>query len=162
MLFRQQTIHATAHNSTMNMTEVPCYRTTTITTTLVLDSLSIYPTVEGCGVPGSFYQNFSPLVTINSIRLVLRYDDLLEFRFVEHAVQFSTVPIDQAIYGWIGSVCVNNRKQLFCPVRHAYFFEVSFRFAYAFPIADSELWSAAAFVTIQSLPHGFLIGAVHF
>ena len=46
------------------MTDVPCYRTAIIKNTLVVDeSLGIYPTVEGCGVPGPFYQNFPSLVT---------------------------------------------------------------------------------------------------
>ena len=38
--------------------------------------------------------------------------------------------IDQTIDGRVGSVRVNNRKQLFCPVRHVPLFEVSFCFAY--------------------------------
>ena len=64
MLFRQQSRHATAPNTTTSMTDVPCYRTAIITTTLVVDgSLGIYPTVEGCGVPGPFYQNLPSLVT---------------------------------------------------------------------------------------------------
>ena len=64
MLFRQQSRHATAPNTTTSMTDVPCYRTAIITTTLVVDeSLGIYPTVEGCGVSGPFYQNFLSLVT---------------------------------------------------------------------------------------------------
>ena len=124
MLFRQQTRHASAPNTTASMTDVFYYGTATITTALVVDeSLGIYPTVEGCGVPGPFYQNFRSLVTpakdgLNSIRLALRYDDLLEFRLVERTVQFITVPIDQTTHGWVGSVRVNNRKQLFCRVRH--------------------------------------------
>ena len=101
MLFRQQTRHATTRNSITNMTEVPCYHTTIVTTTLVLDeSIGIYPTVEGCGLQGPFYQNFSFFVTpvydgLNSICLALRYDEHLEFRFLEGAVQFITVPIDR-------------------------------------------------------------------
>ena len=168
MLFRHQSRHATAPNTTTSMTDVPCYRTAILKNTLVVDeSLGIYPTVEGCGVPGPFYQNFPSLVTppkdgLNSIRLALRYDDLLEYWFVECTVQFITVPIDQTIDGWVGSVSVNNRKQLFCPVRHVPLFEVSFRFAYAYSIANSELRCDDAFVAIQSLPHGFLIGTGHF
>ena len=55
---------ATAPNTTTSMTDVPCYRTAIITTALVVDgSLGIYPTVEGCGVPGPFNQNFTSLVT---------------------------------------------------------------------------------------------------
>ena len=99
---------------------------------------------------------------LNSIRLALRYNDLLEFWFVERTVQFITVPIDQTIHWWVGSVRNNNRKQFFCPVRHVPLFEVSFRFAYAHSIASSELRCADAFVAIQSLPHGFLIGTGHF
>ena len=49
------------------------------------------------------------------------------------------MPIDQTIHWWVGSVRVNNRKYFFHPVRHVSLFEVSFRFAYAYPIADSEL-----------------------
>ena len=90
------------------------------------------------------------------------YDDLLEFRFVKRAVEFITVPIEQTIHGCVGSVCVNIRKQFFCPVRHVSFFEVSFRFFYAYLIADSKLMCVSAFVTIQSLPYDFLIGAVYF
>ena len=114
MLFRHQSRHATAPNTTTSMTDVPCYRTVIITTTLVVDeSLGIYPTVEGCGVPGPFCQNVPSLVTplqdgLNSIRLALRYDDLLEFWFVERTVEFITLPIDQTIHWWVGSV--NNRK----------------------------------------------------
>ena len=53
MLFRQQSRHATAPNTTTSMTDVSCYRTAIIKTTLVVDErLCIYPTVEGCGVPG--------------------------------------------------------------------------------------------------------------
>ena len=64
MLFRQQSRHATAPNTTTSMTDVSCYRTAIITTTLVVDeSLGIYPTVEVCGVPEPFYQNFPSLVT---------------------------------------------------------------------------------------------------
>ena len=64
MLFRQQSRHATAPNTTTSMTDVSCYRTAIIKTTLVVDeSLCIYPTVERCGVPGPFYQNFPSLVT---------------------------------------------------------------------------------------------------
>ena len=135
MLFRQQSRHATAPNTTTSMTDVSCYRTAIIKTTLVVDeSLCIYPTVEGCGVPGPVYQNFPSLVTppydgLNSIRLALWYDDLLEFWFVERTVQFITVAIGQTIHWWVGSVRVNNRKQFFCPVRHVPLFEVSFRFA---------------------------------
>ena len=66
------------------------------------------------------------------------------------------------IDGWVGSVRVNNRKQLFCHVRHVPLFEVSFRFAYAYLITNYELRCGDAFVTIQSLPHGFLIGTGHF
>ena len=52
ILFRQQSRHATAPNTTTSMTDVPCYHTVIITTTLVFDEiLGIYPTVEGCGVP---------------------------------------------------------------------------------------------------------------
>ena len=87
---------------------------------------------------------------------------LLEFWFVESTVQFITVPIDQTIHWWVGSVRVNNRKQFFCPVRHVPLFEVSFRFAYAYSIANSERRCADAFVAIQSLPHGLLIGTGHF
>ena len=76
--------------------------------------------------------------------------------------RFITMAIDQTIHWWVGSVRVNNRKQFFCPVRHVSLFEVSFRFAYAYSIANSELRCAEAFVTIQSLPHGFLIGTGHF
>ena len=72
------------------------------------------------------------------------------------------MPIDQTVHGWVGSVRINNCKQLFRPVGHVSLFEVSFRFSYAYPIADSELRCADAFVTIQALPYGFLIGAVHF
>ena len=68
----------------------------------------------------------------------------------------------QTIHWWVGSVRVNNRKQFFCPVRHVPLFEVSFRFAYAYSIANSELRCADPFVTIQSLPHGFLIATGHF
>ena len=96
------------------------------------------------------------------MRRALRYDDLLEFWFVERTVQFITVAIGQTIHWWVGSVRVNNRKQFFCPVRHVPLFEVSFRFAYAYLIANSELRCADPFVTIQSLPHGFLIGTGHF
>ena len=156
MLFRQQRKQATALNTATSMTDVPCYRTVIITTTLVVDeSLGIYPTIEGCGVPGPFYQNVYSLVTPP-------YDDLLEFWFVECTVQIITVPIDQPIHWWVGSVRVNNRKQFFCPVRHVPLFELSFRFAYAYSIANSELRCADAFVTIQSLPHGFLISTGHF
>ena len=102
------------------------------------------------------------LKQLNSIRIALRNDDLLEFWIVECTVQFITVPIDQTIDGLVGSVRVNNRKQLFCPVRHVPLFEVSFRFAYAHSITNSELRCADAFVTIQSLPHGFLIGPGQF
>ena len=107
MLFRQQSRHATAPNTTTSMTDVPSYRTAIITTTLVVDeSVGIYPTVEGRGVPGPFYQNFASLVTpqdgLNSIRLALRYDDLLEFWFVESTVQFITVPNDTLV-GRIGA-----------------------------------------------------------
>ena len=138
---------------------MPCYRAAIVTITLIVDeSLAIYPTVEGCGVPGPFYQTFPSLVTpplngLNSTHLALRYDDFLEFRFVERTVQFITVPIDQTIHGCVGSVRVNNRKQFFCPVRHVSLFEVAFPFAYAYSIADSELRCADTFVTIQSLPH---------
>ena len=52
MLFRHQRKQATAPNTTTGMTDVPCYRTAVIMTTLVVDeSLGIYPTVEGCGAP---------------------------------------------------------------------------------------------------------------
>ena len=168
MLFRQQSIHANAPNTTTSMTDVPCYHTAIITTTLVVnESLGIYPTVEGCGVPDHFTKTSLLLIRhrrtdSHSIRLALRYDDLLEFRFVERTVPFITVRIDQTIHGWVGSVPVNNRKQFFCPVRHVSIFEVSFRFAYAYSIADSELRCADAFVTIQSLPQGFLIGTGYF
>ena len=64
MLFRKKTRHATAPNTTTSTTDVPCYRMAIITTTLVVDeSLGIYPTIEGCGVPGPFYQNFPSIVT---------------------------------------------------------------------------------------------------
>ena len=66
------------------------------------------------------------------------------------------------IHWWVGSVRVNNRKQVFCPVRYEPLFEVSFRFAYAYSIANSELMCADAVVIIQSLPHGLLIGTGHF
>ena len=56
--------------------------------------------------------------------LVSFVQQFLEFRFVERAVQFITVSIDQAILGWMGSVRINNRKQLFCLVRHVEFVEV--------------------------------------
>ena len=168
MLFRHQSRHATAPNTITSMSDVPCYRTVSITSTSVVDeSIGIYPTVERCGAPGQFYQNFPSLYTppydgLNSIRLALRYDDLLELWFVERTVQFITVPIDQTIHGWVESVRVKNRKQLFCPVRHVPLFEVSFRCAYAYSIANSELRCADAFVTIHSLRHGFLIGTDHF
>ena len=52
---RQQTRHTTALDTTTSMTDVLCYHTVIITTTLVVDeSPGIYPTVEGCGVPGPF------------------------------------------------------------------------------------------------------------
>ena len=162
VLFRQKSRHATAPITTTSSTDVHCYRT------LVVDeSLGIYPTVEGCGVPGPFYQNFPSLVTppqdgLNSIRLTLRYDDFLEFWFVERNVQFITVPIDQTMHGWVGLVRVNYHKQFSCPVRHLSLFEVLFSFAYAYSITDSELRCADAFVTIQSLSHGFMIGTGHF
>ena len=81
-------------------------------------------------------------------RLVMYCANVL-FGCVECIGQFITVPIDQTIHGWIRSVRVNNRKQLFSLVRHVSFFEVSLRFAYAYSIADSECRCAAAFVTIQ-------------
>ena len=55
MLFRQESRHATAPNTTTSMTDVPCYGKAIITTTLVVDeSLGIYPTVEGCVVLDHF------------------------------------------------------------------------------------------------------------
>ena len=64
ILFRHQSRQATAPNTTTSMTDVLCYRTAVITTTLVVDeSLGIYSTDEVCGVPGPFYQNFPSLVT---------------------------------------------------------------------------------------------------
>ena len=109
---------------------------------------------------------FSCYATVGRTQLdpyCLRYNNLLEIRFVERTVQFITVPIDQTIHGLVGSVRVNNRKQFFCPVRLYPFSKCPFAllmFAYAYSIADSELRCADAFETIQSLPHGFLIGYV--
>ena len=87
MLFRQQTRHATAPNRTMSMTYVFYFRKAIKTTTLVvLWEYWHLSKVKGCAVPEPFYQNFSSLVSppkdeLNSIRLALLYDDLLEFRF---------------------------------------------------------------------------------
>ena len=69
---------------------------------------------------------------------------------------------NDTMHVWVWLVRVNNRKQSFCPVRHVSLFEVSFRFANAYSIADSELRCADAFVTIRSLPHDFMIGNGHF
>ena len=57
---------------------------------------------------------------------------------------------------------VDDRKQLFRPVRHVTFLEVTFRLADAHAIADSILGrAAAADVPVQPLPHRFLVCAVH-
>ena len=69
-IVRQQTRHTTALNTTTSMTDVLCYHTVIITTTLVVDeSPDIYPTVEVCGVPGLFYQNFSCYTTVGRTQL---------------------------------------------------------------------------------------------
>ena len=82
------------------------------------------------------------------MRFVLRYGDLLQLRFVERAVQCVAVPVDQTIHGRIGSVCFDDRKQIFCPVRHVAFLKVSLSFAYAYAITYSELGCATIFVVI--------------
>ena len=56
---------------------------------------------------------------------------------------------------------LDDRKQLFRPVRHVTFLEVTFRLAYAHAIADSIHGRATAVVPVQPLPHRFLICAVH-
>ena len=126
----------------------------------------VYPTVERLGVTEPFHQHLASVITsaqlrLDTIRLVRRHDDLLQFWFVEGAVQAIAVPVDQSINGRIRTVRVDDRKQFFRSVRHVTFLEVTFRLADAHAIADSILGRTTTVVPVQPLPHRFLIGAVH-
>ena len=122
MLFRHQSRHTTAPNTTTSMADVPCYRTVIITTTLVVgETLGIYPTVEGCGIPGPFYQKlpFSCYATVGRTQLdtscpsVRRPSGVLVRRTYR---PIFTVPIDQTIHGGLdrcASTIVNSSSVQF-------------------------------------------------
>ena len=104
----------------------------------------VYPTVERLGITEPFHQHLASVITsaqlrLDTIRLVRRHDDLLQFWFVEGAVQAIPIPVDQSIHGRIRTVHVNDRKQFFRPVRHVAFRKVSFRLAYTHTITNSIL-----------------------
>ena len=86
MLFRQQTRRTTAPNTTTSMTDVFYYLKAIKTTTLVVDdSLGIYPTVDGFGVPKPFYRKL-PFEThyphdrynVRNARLTVEHDGNVE------------------------------------------------------------------------------------
>ena len=85
------------------------------------------------------------------------YQHLLQLRFLENSVQHFTEIVDQSVHGRIGGMNLVYRELLFAQIRHVAFFEQSLKLTDAHAIQHSELGHALTILTLQVLPHLFLI-----
>ena len=126
---------------------------------IVDEGLGIDPAVEFGGVAAPFHQSLRSSVHLAALHYrfhAVHFIDgcrHLQFRFVEGS--------DQSVHGRIGGMNLVCREYLFAPIRHVAFFEQSLEFTDAHAIRHTELGHALTVVTVQMLPHFFLILWTH-
>ena len=150
-----------------------CHRSSEPTTDarrvfIVDEGLDIDSAVELGGVAVPFHQSlrsFAYLAALqyrfHAVHFIGGYRHLLQLRFVEGSVQHFTEIVDQSVHERIGGMNLVYREDLFAPIRHVAFFEQSLELTDAHAIRHTELGHALTVVSVQTLPHRFLILCTH-
>ena len=135
---------------------------------IVDESLGIDPAVEVGGIAEPFHQSFLTFTNrtafqyrFNTVHFIKGYRHLLQLQFVEGTLQHFAEIVPQAIHGWVGGVNLVYREQLFAPVRLVALFERAFVLADTHAIRHAQLGHALTIVTVQTLPHLFLVLCIH-
>ena len=135
---------------------------------IVDKGLGIDPAVEFGGVAVPFHQSLCSSAHLaalqyrfHAVRFIGGDRHLLQLRFVEGSVQHSTEIADQSIDGLVGGMNHVYGEHIFTPIRHIAFFEQYLNLAYAHAIQHTKLGRALTVVTVQTLPHLFLICRTH-
>ena len=93
----------------------------------------------------------------DAVHFIGRYRHFLQLLFVEGAVQRVAEIVPQAVHGRFGGMNFVYGEHLFAPVRFVPLFERAFVLADAYAIRHVQLGHALTVVSVQTLPHLFLI-----
>ena len=93
----------------------------------------------------------------DAVHFIGRYRHFLQLQFVEGAVQHVAEIVPQAVHGRFGGMNFVYGEHLFAPVRLVALFERAFVHADAHAIRHVQLGYALTVVSVQTLPHLFLI-----
>ena len=128
------------------------------------ECLGIDPTVEFGGVAEPFHQSLRSSTYLTTLQyrfhvvhFIGGYRHLLQLHFVEGAFQHFAEIVPQSIHGWFGGMNLVYREHLVALIRSIAFFELTFVVADAHAIRHAQLGHALTVVSVQTLPHLFLI-----
>ena len=128
------------------------------------ECLGIDPVVAFGGVAEPFHQSLRSSTYLTTLQyrfhvlhFIGGYRHLLQLQFVEGAVQHFAEIIPQLLHVWIGGMNLVYREHLFASIRRVAFFELTFVPADAHAIRHAQLGHALTVVSVQTLPHLFLI-----
>ena len=124
------------------------------------ECLGIDPAVEFGGVAEPFHQSFRSSTYLTYAAVPLPRGTL--YRRVPTPVRRRCRPdfaeiVLQSLHGWIGGMNLAYREHLFAPIRRVALFELTFVLADAHAIRHTQLGHALTGVSVQALPHLFLV-----
>ena len=128
----------------------------------------IDPAVEFGGIAEPFHQSLRSSTYLTTlpyrfhvVQFIGGYRHVLQLHFLEGAFQHFAEIVPQSIHRRIGRMNLVYREHLFAPIRRVAFFELTFVLADAHPIRHAQLGHALTVVSVQTLPHLFLILVTH-